>query len=101
MYQETFVLDENLSPIEANKIIAAGQHYQNCSACLMQVYEPSCDPDSISDRMRIQRETLPKANIVGMTTLGPIGPETKVPSDPMVSLVYFEHSGFDTYLFDC
>ena len=101
MYQETFVLDENLSPIEANKIIAAGQHYQNCSACLMQVYEPSCDPDSISDRMRIQRETLPKANIVGMTTLGPIGPETKVPSDPIVSLVYFENSRFDTYLFDC
>ena len=101
MYQETFVLDENLSPIEANKIIAAGSHYQTCSACLMQVYEPSCDRSRIENRMRIQRETLPKANIVGMTTLGPIGPETEVPRNPMITLVYFENSGFDTYLFDC
>ena len=53
------------------------------------------------ERMRIQRETLPKANIVGMTTLGPIGPETEVPRDPMITLVYFEDSGFSTYLFDC
>ena len=101
MYQETFVLDDSLSPIEANKIIAAGSHYQECKTCLMQVYEPSCDRDRIENRMRIQRETLPKANIVGMTTLGPIGPETEVPRDPMITLVYFEDSGFNTYLFDC
>lgn len=101
MYQETFILDENLSPIEANKIIAAGSHYQRCSACLMQVYEPTCDPDFITGRMHIQRETLPKASIVGMTTLGPIGPETEVPRDPMITMVYFEKSSFDIHLFDC
>ena len=101
MYQETFVLDENLSPVEANKIIAADPHYQNCEACLMQVYEPCCDADFISGCMQIQRETLPKANIVGMTTLGPIGPETEVPRDPMITLVYFEKSNFDVHLFDC
>ena len=66
MFQETFVLDENLSPIEANRIIAAGPHYQNCNACLMQVYEPTCDRDFILDRMRLQRDNLPRANIVGM-----------------------------------
>ena len=101
MFQETFVLDENLSPIEASKIIAAGPHYQNCNACLMQVYEPRCDPDFIAKRMQIQRETLPKASIVGMTTLGPIGPETEVPRDPMITLVYFEKSSFDIHLIDC
>ena len=101
MYQETFVLDENLTPREANRIVAAGEHYQNCNACLMQVYEPNCDADFIANRMRIQRETLPKASIVGMTTLGPIGPETEVPRDPMITLVYFENSSFDVHLYDC
>ena len=101
MYQETFILDEHFSPIEANKIIAASPHYQECNACLMQVYEPLCDRDFISKRIKIQRETLPKACIAGMTTLGPIGPETKVPDDPMITLVYFQNSSFDVHLFDC
>ena len=101
MYQETFILDDDFSPIEANRIIAASSHYQNCNACLMQVYEPLCDPQFITDNMRIQRETLPKANIVGMTTLGPIGPEIEVPRNSMISLVYFENSSFDVHLFDC
>ena len=101
MYQETYILDENLSPEVMDRTIAAGSHYQNCNACLMQVYEPICDPDFIGERMKLQRELLPKANIVGMTTLGPIGPETKVPRDPMVTLVYFDNSDFDTHLFDC
>ena len=101
MYQETFILDENLDVDATNKIIAAGSHYQNCETCLMQVYEPVCDRDRIAERIKVQRDTLPKANIVGMTTLGPIGPETEVPRDPMITLVYFEKSSFDVHLFDC
>lgn len=60
MYQETFVLDDSLSPIEANKIIAAGSHYQECKTCLMQVYEPSCDRDRIESRMRTSAKRFPR-----------------------------------------
>lgn len=101
MYQKTYILDENLTPEEMNRWIAADPHYQECSACLMQVYEPTCDRDFILPRMKLQRDTLPKANIVGMTTLGPISPETEVPHDPMIAMLYFEESGFDTYFYDC
>ena len=101
MYQETYFLDENLSPEEMNRKIAEGARYQNCSACLMQIYEPRCDSDYISERMRLQCETLPKASIVGMTTLGAIGPEIEVPHDSMVTIVYFERSSFDVFLYDC
>lgn len=101
MYQKTYVLDDALAPDEMDRIIAADPHYLSCSACLMQVYEPFCDADFIAQRMKWQREILPQAHIVGMTTLGPVGPETEVPRDPMVTVVYFEESGFDVHLFDC
>ncbi|MBQ9043749.1 MAG: GGDEF domain-containing protein [Eggerthellaceae bacterium] len=101
MFQKTYILDDSLAPDEMDRIIAADPHYKSCSACLMQVYEPICDPEFISYRMQLQREILPNANIVGMTTLGPVGPETEVPRDPMVTVVYFEESGFDIHLFDC
>lgn len=101
MYQKTYTLVEGFGPAEMNRVIAADSQYINCNRCLMLVYEPNCDPDFIAPRLQYQRETLPKANIVGMTTLGPIGPETIVPRDPMISVIYFEKSGFDEYLFDC
>ena len=101
MYQKTYILDEGLTPEEMSRQIAIDSHYQNCCACLMQVYEPTCNRDFILDRMRLQRDNLPRANIVGMTTLGPISPETEVPHDPMITMLYFEESGFDTYFFDC
>ena len=101
MHQKTYVLDENLAPDEMDRIIAADPHYQNCSACLLQVYEPVCNPDFISQRIQWQREILPKAHIVGMTTLGPVGPETEVPHNPTVTVLFFEESDFDIYLFDC
>lgn len=101
MFQQTYILNEDLAPEELSSLIAKDPHYENCSACLMQVYEPICDPEFISGRTRFQRESLPKAHVVGMTTLGPIGPETQVPRDPMVSVLYFEESSFDVHLFDC
>lgn len=101
MFQKTYVLDDSLAPDEMDRIIADDPRYKSCGACLMQVYEPICDPEFIAHRMRLQREILPKAHIVGMTTLGPIGPETEVPRDPMVTVLYFEESGFDIHLFDC
>ena len=101
MFQKTYILDENLTPEEMNRMIAADPHYKSCNACLMQVYEPTCDRDFILPRMKLQRDTLPKASIVGMTTLGPISPETEVPHDPMIAMLYFEESNFDTYFFDC
>ena len=66
MYQKTYILDKSLTPEEMNRQIAIDPHYQNCCACLMQVYEPTSDRDFILDRMRLQRDNLPRANIVGM-----------------------------------
>lgn len=101
MYQKTYILDQGLAPDDMDRMVAADPHYQNCSACLLQVYEPVCDPAFITERLRLQREILPKARIAGMTTLGPIGPEVTVPRDPMVTALYFDQGGFDVYLFDC
>ena len=101
MHQKTYTLNDTLTADEMDRLIAEDPHYKSCKACLMQVYEPNCDADFIAERMKLQREILPKAQIVGMTTLGPIGPEVEVPRDPMVTVMYFEESSFNVYLYDC
>ena len=101
MHQKTYILHEGMSIDELCRIIAADPHYQHCVTCLLQVFEPICDAGLIAQGMQSQRDILPKANVVGMTTLGPVGPETEVPHIASVSVMYFEKSGFDVHLFEC
>ena len=101
MYQRTFILDDDLTLPQMYSAIAEDERIQSRTASLAQVFEPHCDRDLIMQCLQQHRENLPGIKLVGATTLGPIGPETHVPRDPMVSLLCFDESEFDIYLYDC
>ncbi|MDO4798027.1 MAG: diguanylate cyclase [Coriobacteriales bacterium] len=101
MKQLTYVLNDSLTTEQMDRMVAEDPAFVHASARLLIVFEPHSDFQTMRERIRVGSELLPNTTIVGMTIMGSVGANAKMPKHAVCTFLLFEESQVHMDVYDC
>ena len=101
MKQLTYTLSDAFSPEDMCRQVMAHPAFAAARTRLLLVFEPHGDFALIRDRVRSGVRELDNTTIVGMTTMGTVAANIKVPTRTTCTFLLFEESDVHVDVYDC
>ena len=101
MLQRSFEITKSQTLKKVLKSIAQMDEYKAANDRLIVINEPECKRKFIEKELEEIKKVLPEAKIVGMTTLGPLTPQTIAQKNTAISLMLFSKSTVSILEADC